>query len=146
MITVHHWSTLQGTITYPLFKGTFEDNFPNFQRWDMLVSWRVLPPMKHEQKPPKKRKLLWHIPQNKLQRLDIKISPKKALFCYGNNLTHLRKFSKQNLNPIVSSHLPSGCFLLCYPQLIHFNRVSIINHPFWGTIILRNPHLPSSLL
>ena len=28
------------------------------------------------------------------------------------------------------------------PQIIHFNRVSIINHPFWGTIIFGNIHIP----
>ena len=26
------------------------------------------------------------------------------------------------------------------PQIIHFNRVSIINHPFWGTPIFGNIH------
>ena len=32
---------------------------------------------------------------------------------------------------------PDGCFLK--NGGIHFNRVSIINHPFWGTTILGNP-------
>ena len=27
------------------------------------------------------------------------------------------------------------------PQIIHFNRVSIINHPFWGTPMFGNTHL-----
>ena len=26
-------------------------------------------------------------------------------------------------------------------QIIHFNRVSLINHPFWGTIIFGNTHV-----
>ena len=35
-----------------------------------------------------------------------------------------------------------GCFLKWwYPQIIHFNRVFHINHPFWGTPILGNPHI-----
>ena len=28
-------------LTYPPDKGIFEDDFPNFPRWDMLISWRV---------------------------------------------------------------------------------------------------------
>ena len=36
---------------------------------------------------------------------------------------------------------PYGCFLKWwYPQIIHFNKVFHINHPFWGTPILGNPH------
>ena len=27
-----------------------------------------------------------------------------------------------------------------YPQIINFNRVSIINHPFWDTTIFGNTH------
>ena len=27
------------------------------------------------------------------------------------------------------------------PQIIHFNRVSLINHPFWGTTIFGNTHM-----
>ena len=35
-------TTNQGTITYPLAVGSFEDDeFPAFPRWDMLVPWRV---------------------------------------------------------------------------------------------------------
>ena len=30
-------------LTYPPKNGTFEDDFPNFSRWDMLVPWRVHP-------------------------------------------------------------------------------------------------------
>jgi len=32
--------TLLGTDIFP-FKGTVEDDFPNFARWGMLVPWRV---------------------------------------------------------------------------------------------------------
>ena len=33
--------TLLGTITYPPFQSQFwVDDFPNFPRWDMLISWR----------------------------------------------------------------------------------------------------------
>ena len=28
-----------------------------------------------------------------------------------------------------------------YPQIIHLNGISPVNHPFWGTPILRNPHI-----
>ena len=35
-----------------------------------------------------------------------------------------------------------GCFgKWWYPQIINFNRISIINHPFWGTLILGNTHI-----
>jgi len=30
-----------GILTYPPQKGIFEDDVPNFPRWDMLVAWRV---------------------------------------------------------------------------------------------------------
>ena len=37
---------------------------------------------------------------------------------------------------------PYGCFRKqWYPQIIHRNRVSIINHPFCGTTILGNIHI-----
>ena len=36
----------------------------------------------------------------------------------------------------------NGCFWkLWYPQIIHFKRFSIINHPFWGTPILGNTQI-----
>ena len=34
------WFTLQGINISPK-NGTFEDDFPNFPRWDMLIPWRV---------------------------------------------------------------------------------------------------------
>ena len=33
-----------------------------------------------------------------------------------------------------------------YPQIIHFNRFSTINHPFWGTTIFGNTHKSPTLL
>ena len=33
---LHSWE-----LTYPIFNGTFEDDFPNFPRWDILVPWRI---------------------------------------------------------------------------------------------------------
>jgi len=32
-----------------------------------------------------------------------------------------------------------------YPRIIHFNRLSIINHPFWGMPIYGNPHINSPI-
>ena len=39
-----------------------------------------------------------------------------------------------------------GCFRKQdYPQIIHFNKVSIINHPFWGpTPIFGNTHMKNT--
>ena len=34
-----------------------------------------------------------------------------------------------------------GCFDSGTPQIIHFNRVSIINNPFWGTTIFGNTRI-----
>ena len=28
-------------LTYPIKNGTFEDDFPEIPRWDVLISWRV---------------------------------------------------------------------------------------------------------
>jgi hypothetical protein len=33
-----------------------------------------------------------------------------------------------------------------YPQVIHFNDISIINHPFWGFHILGNLHIDMYVL
>ena len=32
-----------------------------------------------------------------------------------------------------------------YPQIIHFNEFSIINHPFWGTPIFGNTHIDRNI-
>ena len=37
------WSIPSCELTFFPWKVTFEDAFPNFPRWDMLISWRVCP-------------------------------------------------------------------------------------------------------
>ena len=41
---------------------------------------------------------------------------------------------------IILPHWYGGFLKWWYPQIIHFNRVSIINHPFWSTPIFGNTH------
>ena len=43
-------------------------------------------------------------------------------------------------NPRNKKRQRHGCFQKkWYPQIIHFNEFSLINHPFWGTPILETP-------
>ena len=49
-------------------------------------------------------------------------------------LVHFSPVDQMSKSSLIFGFLKRG-----YPQIIHFYRISIINHPFWGSTICGNP-------